>query len=52
MQQNVAMYFDNDEKILGDKAYPVESWCIPPFIDRGNLTDRQKQFNKTHASCR
>lgn len=52
VQQNINLYFDPDERILGDKAYPIESWCVPPFIDRGNLTDRQKRFNRTHASCR
>jgi DDE superfamily endonuclease len=44
--------FSPREKILGDKAYPLESWCIPPFVDRGRLTDSQKKFNKMHASCR
>jgi len=31
-------YFPGEEYIIGDKAYPVLSWCIPPFVDRGNLT--------------
>ena len=52
VQQNVGDYFEDDEKILGDKAYPIQSWCIPPFIERGNLSDHQKAFNRTHASCR
>lgn len=34
-----------DEFIVGDKAYPVLTWCIPPFIDRGNLTASQRFFN-------
>lgn len=52
VQQNKANYFDDDEKILGDKAYQIESWCIPPFIDRGDLTGVQRRFNKIHSSCR
>lgn len=52
VQANVTAFFENGEKILGDKAYPVESWCIPPYIDRGNLTDEQKKFNTVHASGR
>jgi DDE superfamily endonuclease len=50
--QNVESFFGAREKILGDKAYPIERWCIPPFVDRGRLTDSQKKFNKIHASCR
>ncbi|XP_025264353.1 protein ANTAGONIST OF LIKE HETEROCHROMATIN PROTEIN 1-like [Camponotus floridanus] len=37
-------YFPEDEFIIGDKAYPV-SWCIPPYIDRGQLINAQKKFN-------
>lgn len=45
-------YFPNGEFILGDKAYPLLSWCIPPFIDNGRLTGIQKQFNYFHAATR
>ncbi|KAJ8928698.1 hypothetical protein NQ314_018708 [Rhamnusium bicolor] len=45
-------FFWTRGKIIGDKAYPVLAWCIPPFINRGNLTDAQTYFNKVHASCR
>lgn len=45
-------YFPNERKILGDKAYPILPWCIPPYFDRGRLTDQQRKFNKTHASMR
>ncbi|XP_018377994.1 PREDICTED: putative nuclease HARBI1, partial [Trachymyrmex cornetzi] len=36
--RNKRNFFPHNEYILGDKAYPVLSWCIPPYIDRGNLT--------------
>ncbi|KAI4466553.1 hypothetical protein MML48_2g00003457 [Holotrichia oblita] len=49
---NVDTYFNEEEKIIADKAYPVESWCIPPFINRGNLTQQQTYFNTRHAQCR
>lgn len=45
-------YFPGDEFIIGDKAYPVLSWCIPPYINRGRMTARQTRFNKQHASTR
>jgi len=31
-------FFSNDKFIIGDKAYPVLTWCISPYIDRGQLT--------------
>lgn len=38
VQAHIHDYFPGDEYILGDKAYPVLTWCIPPFINRGILT--------------
>ncbi|KYN06763.1 Putative nuclease HARBI1 [Cyphomyrmex costatus] len=35
---NMNAFFPNDEYIIADKAYPVLSWCIPPYIDNGRLT--------------
>jgi hypothetical protein len=43
---------NNGEYIIGDKAYPVLDWCIPPYIDRGNLTPAQRRFNTVHARHR
>lgn len=37
-EQNVNAFFPNGEYIIADKAYPVLSWCIPPYIDNGRLT--------------
>ncbi|KAJ8914320.1 hypothetical protein NQ315_011307 [Exocentrus adspersus] len=34
-------YFPNNEYIIGDKAYPVLPCCIPPYINRDNLTAAQ-----------
>lgn len=31
--------------IVGDKIYPNLSWCITPFVDRGNLDSSQRNFN-------
>lgn len=45
-------FFDINECILRDKAYPVTSWCIPPFINRHRLTESQILFNSIHASLR
>ncbi|KAI4458033.1 hypothetical protein MML48_7g00005764 [Holotrichia oblita] len=38
--------------IIGDKAYPLLGWCIPPYIDLGNLTVNQLNFNRTLSRTR
>nr|CAI5817062.1 unnamed protein product [Callosobruchus analis] len=43
---------NNDEFIIGDKAYPVTKWCIPPYIERGYVTAQQRNFNSVHANIR
>lgn len=42
---NTAAFFPNEEFIIGDKAYPVTSWCMAPYINRGNMTLQQRNFN-------
>ncbi|KAJ8915255.1 hypothetical protein NQ315_014762 [Exocentrus adspersus] len=27
-------YFEGEEYIIADKAYPLLSWCIPPYVNR------------------
>jgi len=36
---NKNVFFPNNEFIIGDKAYPILSWCLAPYINRGNLTE-------------
>lgn len=50
--QNTNQYFPAGEYLLGDKAYPTLQWLIPPFIDRGSLTNVQRQFNTTLSKSR
>lgn len=50
--RNQDQYFDQGEYIIGDKAYPVFEWCITPFIDRGNLTEHQRNFNRAVSRVR
>lgn len=45
IMKNPKFYFPNDEHILGDKAYPLLTWCVEPYINRGCLTEAQKHFN-------
>lgn len=45
-------YFSENTYILGDKAYPLLSWCLTPYINRGNLTPSQIHFNEVHSSTR
>lgn len=37
IEKNQERYFPPDHFIVGDKAYPVLNWCVPPYIDRGRL---------------
>jgi len=39
VQENRTRFFPGNEYIIGDKAYPVLLWCIPPYINKGNLTE-------------
>ncbi|XP_020299336.1 putative nuclease HARBI1, partial [Pseudomyrmex gracilis] len=47
IMSNTKRYFPGDEFLLGDKAYPVLKWLIPPYIDRGNLNAVNRRFNET-----
>ncbi len=38
--------------ILGDGAYPTNSYLLKPFRDDGSLTRRQRNFNRVHSSIR
>lgn len=50
--QDVAHYFPNSEYILSDKAYPLKSWCLRPYINSGNLTNMQTNFNTQLSKVR
>lgn len=52
IRNNVAQYFPNNEFIIGDKAYPILPWCVPPFINRGNLTEAKRHFNSVLSRTR
>lgn len=36
---NENAFFPQKEFIIGDKAYPVLSWCLAPYINKCNLTE-------------
>lgn len=38
--------------LLGDSAYPLETFIMVPFKDNGHLSRQQKKFNKTLSSSR
>lgn len=52
INNNRQHFLEDNEHILGDKAYPLSNWCITPYIDRGHLTQRQRRFNTVHAKTR
>jgi hypothetical protein len=52
IRTHIGNHFPEDEYIIGDKAYPVLSWCIPLYINRGNLTPAKVHFNNVQAKTR
>lgn len=38
--------------ILGDSAYPIRRWLLTPYRDYGNLTEKQKKYNRRHCGTR
>lgn len=38
--------------ILGDSAYPLQSWLLKPFIDNGRLSQDQQLYNTTTSRAR
>lgn len=38
--------------LLGDSAYPLESFVMTPYKDNGHLTSEQKKYNAVHSSSR
>ncbi|XP_063062975.1 uncharacterized protein LOC134455685 [Engraulis encrasicolus] len=38
--------------ILGDSAYPLQSWLMKPFPDSGRLTQSQELYNKRTSRAR
>ncbi|XP_028045409.2 protein ALP1-like [Monomorium pharaonis] len=45
-------FFPNGEFIVGNKAYPVLTWCIPPFRNNGRFSHEQIKFNKVVSQKR
>lgn len=58
IELNPKQFFPDNEYILGDKAYPILPWCIPPYIkdwEEGNerdWDDSNTLFNEYHSSAR
>ncbi|XP_061196728.1 uncharacterized protein LOC133205004 [Saccostrea echinata] len=44
--------FPGDTHIVGDAAYPLQSWVLTPYKDTGNLAECQKRYNFIHANTR
>jgi DDE superfamily endonuclease len=53
IMENSFAIFPDGEKILGDGAYPVETWLMSPYKNYGgSLTEQQKYFNTKLSSAR
>lgn len=49
IELNLQHYFDNESFIIGDKAYPLKTWCIPPCIEHRRLNNAEVYFNYAHS---
>ncbi|XP_067143703.1 uncharacterized protein [Centruroides vittatus] len=45
-------YLGDKYYLLGDLTYPLYTFLIVPYKDYGNLTVKQKNFNRKHSSIR
>lgn len=52
INRNMHQYFSLNEYIIGDKAYPLLNWCLPPYIERRRLTVVERYYNEVHSSTR
>lgn len=52
METRYDEYFDMQQFIIGDKAYPCKKFCLPPYIERYNITPRERNFNTLQARTR
>ena len=46
------MFFEDDEYIIVDKAYPLSNWVMTPYLRRGILSENQVAFNTCHSTNR
>lgn len=45
VHRNCRLFFPNEEFIIGDKAYPLLSWCLIAFKDNGHLSQVSIFYN-------
>jgi len=52
VQQDISSLFPDDCHIVGDPAYPMETWPMVGFKDNGHLTPKQQRFNRKLSATR
>lgn len=45
-------YLPDDLHLLGDSAYPLDTFILTPYRDNDYLTAKERNFNKIHSSVR
>ena len=45
VQAQPSVYFPHNTQILGDPAYPLESWLLVAYKDNGHLSAQQRRYN-------
>lgn len=46
------IFLKNISYLIGDQAYPLDSWLLKKYKDNGKLTDQQTSFNKRLSAKR
>ncbi|XP_032690741.1 putative nuclease HARBI1 isoform X1 [Odontomachus brunneus] len=51
-QGSESLFYNPNNYLIGDKAYPNRTWLMAPYKDYGNLTLTQRRHNFVHSSTR
>ncbi|XP_011858511.1 PREDICTED: putative nuclease HARBI1 isoform X5 [Vollenhovia emeryi] len=52
INENLPAICEGKYHLLGDAAYSIREWLLIPYRDYGNLTNKQREFNKRFCATR